>query len=206
MLFQECLSCETSIRKRHFYIRGGAGDFIEWAAELSRSNSKNRCPALLALPSGLKILRRRRGNCLSCGSVACGTPTTPPRPSAVIVGSWAGNDRTCSAINAKPSASSARPAAFGHALPGSPRAVAMGNRHELCAPSVRRKNQWSAPWVGRSSPRGSSLAQALLPVLQQRREQIADDPARPRPDLDRDRHPGRQVHKPLVHLDLRAIE
>src|SRR5262249_10200911 len=53
---------------------------------------------------------------------------------------------------------------------------------------------------------GSSLAQTLLLVLKERRHQVTDDAAFPRPDLDSDSHSGRQVHSLVLHLHLRAIE
>src|SRR5262245_43753111 len=60
--------------------------------------------------------------------------------------------------------------------------------------------------MGQYQACGSSLAQALLPVFEQRREQITDNPALSRLNLDSDGHSGRQVHSLVLHLHLRAIE
>src|SRR5262249_18117951 len=60
--------------------------------------------------------------------------------------------------------------------------------------------------MGQPQAWGSSLAQALLPVFEQRREQITDNPALSRLNLDSDGHSGRQVHSLILHLHLRAIE
>src|SRR5258705_768855 len=48
----------------------------------------------------------------------------------------------------------------------------------------------------------SSLAQALLPILEQRRQQVGDDPARARLDLDRGRHAGREVDRAFLDIAL----
>ena len=52
----------------------------------------------------------------------------------------------------------------------------------------------------------SPLAQAVVPVSQQGREQVADDTARAGLDLDGHRHAGRQIDQLVVDLHLRAVE
>ena len=52
----------------------------------------------------------------------------------------------------------------------------------------------------------SSLAQAFLLVAQQRRQHVLDDAARAGLDLDRHRHPGREIDQPALDLHLPAVE
>lgn len=51
-----------------------------------------------------------------------------------------------------------------------------------------------------------SLPQRLLLVSRQRREKVADDPARARLDLDRHRHAGTELDELILHLHVRAVE
>src|SRR5260370_42517088 len=52
----------------------------------------------------------------------------------------------------------------------------------------------------------SALAQTLLGVAQDRREQVIDDPPRSRPDLDGDGHAGRVIDELVVDLHLGLVE
>ena len=51
-----------------------------------------------------------------------------------------------------------------------------------------------------------SFSQDFLLVSHERREQIADDPARPCLDLDRDRHARTEIDEAVLDLHLRAVE
>src|SRR6266536_2281379 len=51
-----------------------------------------------------------------------------------------------------------------------------------------------------------TLAQAVLSVFAQRREQIADDAALAGPDLSGDGHPRRQIDRLVLDLHLGAVE
>jgi hypothetical protein len=54
--------------------------------------------------------------------------------------------------------------------------------------------------------RSSPLAQTLLGVAQNGREQIIDDPPRAGPDLDRDGHARREIDQFVVDLHLGLVE
>src|SRR5262245_23509621 len=65
---------------------------------------------------------------------------------------------------------------------------------------------WHERAAALSNPAASPFVQCLLPVTQQRRQQVAQDRARTGLYFHRCRHAGRQVDDAVIDLHLRAVE
>ena len=95
----------------------------------------------------------------------------------------------------------------GSAYGNGERLIAMAETEVVSGKQVQRRGLISYARLSVSRDRsGSTFAQRFLSVFQHRRQEVADDSARARFDLDRNSHTGGQIDELILDLHLSAVE